>query len=347
LRFRDCAIEINYPASAPVTRQRFRSVNDHGQHWLSYSADHLRIQWKDALMVKKLAFLLSAGLITICIAIPTSVAASTSSASTSGVCRAKSLDGSCPKTNGYRDRHIYYSDGYNTFVNVGGNGLVCDTSADTDPPFCHGNTLTVRNPGDWSITTNDGNSNRNDGTNGWVKQFPDTQQNFITGNNVGQRISSFKSLTTTFKISDPYVKGDIYEALEDIWLASPTSSNAQTTWDELMIWINDRRNVNPPGVKIATFIYAHQRFSVWSDVTKYVGRANGGGYTFTLLLDGHETSGQIRDLGLLQWLVKHKYITAANQNTGIAEINFGWEVCSTNGKPDTFTMKSYSISAVK
>lgn len=298
-------------------------------------------------MIKKLAFLVSAGLITICIAIPTSVAASSRAASTSGVCTAKSLDGSCPKNNGYRDRHIYYSDGYNTFVNVGGNGLVCDTSANTDPPFCHGNTLVVRNASDWSITTNDGNSNRNDGTNGWVKQFPDTQQNFITGSDVAQKISSFKSLTTSFKIVDPYVRGDIYEALEDIWLGSPTSSSANPVWDELMIWINDRRNVNPPGVRISKFFYDRQRFSVWSDVTKYAGRANGGGYTFTLVLDGHETSGQIHDTAILKWMEKHGYISAANKNNGVAEINFGWEVCSTNGRPATFTVKSYSISAVR
>lgn len=44
-------------------------------------------------------------------------------------------------------------------------------------------------------------------------------------------------------------------------------------------------------------------------------------------------------LEMLNWLVS-RHLTAA---TGLNQIDFGWEICSTDGHPRTFTMSAYRL----
>ena len=70
-----------------------------------------------------------------------------------------------------------------------------------------------------------------------------------------------------------------------------------------------------------------QKFSVWH-----------GGRTWTLLLDHRQAAGQTRILAALRWLVSHQDIPAS---ATVAQVGFGWEVVSTDGRPMDFTMSRY------
>ena len=62
-----------------------------------------------------------------------------------------------------------------------------------------------------------------------------------------------------------------------------------------------------------------------------------------MVRDSNETSGRIHILTMLDWLGSHGYSAAGS---GLNQINFGWEICSTGGKADTFTMSRYDLRVV-
>ena len=55
-----------------------------------------------------------------------------------------------------------------------------------------------------------------------------------------------------------------------------------------------------------------------------------------------QPSGTVDLLSLLRELVTLGFEGAG---THIGQIDFGWEICSTGGVPETFTVSSYSITA--
>ena len=61
-----------------------------------------------------------------------------------------------------------------------------------------------------------------------------------------------------------------------------------------------------------------------------------------LLSDPSEQSGSVDILGMLNWLVNNGYLP---QKSGLTAISYGFEICSTGGKPETFTVSRFSLSA--
>jgi len=45
-------------------------------------------------------------------------------------------------------------------------------------------------------------------------------------------------------------------------------------------------------------------------------------------------------LALLRWLQRHGFAAAG---AVIGQVDFGWEICSTGGKPETFTVSRYTL----
>jgi hypothetical protein len=56
-----------------------------------------------------------------------------------------------------------------------------------------------------------------------------------------------------------------------------------------------------------------------------------------------ERTGVVHILAMLRWLVHHGYLPA---HTGLWMIGYGWEICSTGGRPETFTVSAYTLRAV-
>jgi hypothetical protein len=59
-------------------------------------------------------------------------------------------------------------------------------------------------------------------------------------------------------------------------------------------------------------------------------------------LDQNLRSGTIDVLGVLRWLQDHGLVSAA---AGIAQIDFGWEICSTGGQPEKFGVSRFTLTS--
>ena len=60
-------------------------------------------------------------------------------------------------------------------------------------------------------------------------------------------------------------------------------------------------------------------------------------------LSGHgERSGSVNILAMLTWLVSHGYLP---KESGLTDISYGFEICSTGGRPERFSVSRFSISA--
>lgn len=92
----------------------------------------------------------------------------------------------------------------------------------------------------------------------------------------------------------------------------------------------DVQQINPPpGSVVGRPVFYGVRYTVWND----------SGTVF-MLRNGNEKSGRIHILTMLDWL-EARHLSPAH--SGLNQIDFGWEICSTNSKPWTFTMSAYTL----
>ncbi len=147
-----------------------------------------------------------------------------------------------------------------------------------------------------------------------VETYPCVQKNFKS-----VPVRSFRLIRSGFTESMPANKSGLdAEAANDIWL---NKNNI-----EVMIWV-DNHGQRPAGNVIGHATIFGQRFSVWH-----------GGTDFTFLLNHNETSGVTHILASINWLINHRKIPAS---VTLAQVNFGWEIASTDGKAKDFTVTNY------
>lgn len=60
------------------------------------------------------------------------------------------------------------------------------------------------------------------------------------------------------------------------------------------------------------------------------------------LAGGNEHSGTMNVLAMLRWLESHKSLPAKSILTAI---DYGWEICSTGGERETFTLSRLTIAS--
>jgi hypothetical protein len=60
------------------------------------------------------------------------------------------------------------------------------------------------------------------------------------------------------------------------------------------------------------------------------------------LADGKEQSGTVDILAILKWLAGKGYVP---EQSDLTAISYGWEICSTGGKPETFTISRFTVAA--
>jgi hypothetical protein len=61
-------------------------------------------------------------------------------------------------------------------------------------------------------------------------------------------------------------------------------------------------------------------------------------------MNSGESSGTVNLLAPLNWLIANGY---EEPDMALAEIDYGWEICSTGAQDETFTMNDYSLSATR
>ncbi len=149
--------------------------------------------------------------------------------------------------------------------------------------------------------------------NATVETYPDVQKNF---NNVP--LKSLHLIQNGFTESMPVGHGVDAEAADDVWL------NGYKI--EVMIWV-DNHGQTPAGKVIGHAKIFGQRFAVWHTASIY-----------SFALDHNETSGVTHILASIQWLMAHRYVPAS---ATLRQVDFGWEIVSTDGKPMDFTVTNY------
>jgi hypothetical protein len=180
-------------------------------------------------------------------------------------------------------------------------------------------TICADSPGDWQATSTQAKGNTA------VETYPDTGELFGTAaGDPADPVSEYKKIDNSFTQSLPSdTTGLSAEAADDVWL---------NDWGiEMMIWVNNVGRSLAGSTRLGTAMVSGQTFSVW----KY------GSSEFIFDLNHNETSGQTNVLTSINWLIKHGYVPST---ATLTEVEFGFEVASTNGKAETFTMSKYSLS---
>ena len=167
----------------------------------------------------------------------------------------------------------------------------------------------------WSVT-----SKQKTGNTG-VLSYPDVAQVFTLGNDTDPPIRGFSAITSSFtETMNATAKTDA-EAAYDIWLDNGKAP------DEIMIWVDDHGQT-PAGKNKGRVVIGGTRYELWS--------ADGT----TSLVRSNERSGTVKILAVLKWLQSRGYVSSTAR---LGQVDFGWEICSTGGVPETFTISRYTL----
>jgi hypothetical protein len=233
------------------------------------------------------------------------------SAGTAWRCTTSGVQGACGP---YSYRPITNSHGFTTYVL--NHKWACDS---TNP--CGLQTVQANTPGNWQVTSNQAAGHTS------VLTYPDVQQLFTHPNNASSPISSFHAIFSHFSEAIHATAGTDAEAAYDIWLSNTQGPN------EVMIWVDNHGRGSGGATRIGHATIFKQPFTVY----KY------GTGEIIFSLDHNEQTGTAHILASLYWLVQHGIVSA---RTAIGQVDFGWEICSTGGRPETFTISAYSLQSV-
>jgi hypothetical protein len=186
-------------------------------------------------------------------------------------------------------------------------------------------TVYANNPGDWQVTANmpDGNTA--------VVSYPSSSQG-ASGNGTQPLISSYATLVSSFSEDMHATAKTDAEAAFDIWTGAG---------DEIMIQHDEsalRPRCGGPAPVLATVGFAEPGTGT---VQQWNFCPYGGERIWQLT--GNEQAGSVDMLAMLMWLENHGYLPA---NSTLSLVGYGFEVCSTGGVPETFTVSSYSLKGV-
>lgn len=238
-------------------------------------------------------------------------AALNSQVSSSGVawrCTTSDPSGTCGP---YSYDPITKSDGFNTYV--ANNKWGCGS-----PDQCGRQTVQANTPGHWQVTSNQAAGNTA------VLTYPDVQQVFTNTDNNDPPVASFHAIYSRFAEAMHATRGTDAEAAYDIWLSNTSGAN------EVMVWVDNHGRGSGGATRVGHATIFRQPFTVYEYGT--------GEIIFSL--DHNEHTGTVHILAILRWLQRHRYVA---WHAGIGQVDFGWEICSTGHRPETFTVSAYSL----
>jgi hypothetical protein len=253
-----------------------------------------------------------------CVPVAAAVAGS-GSPTTARVCTTSAAMGSCGPYPGYRRITGTTS---STFV---GNDV-------WNPiPRWH-QTLKAASPGHWQVTANMPAGNTA------VVSYPSIGANYGRITNVPTPLSSYAYIRSSFTEHMNATARTSAWAAYDIWLGPDGCSNCAS--DEVMIQQDFANNGACATVATTTFPGPGGRAQHWHLCrfgSELIWKLGAG--------ERHKVSeqtGSVYILSMLRWLVTHRYLPA---HTGLWLIGYGWEICSTGGRPETFTVSAFTLRA--
>jgi hypothetical protein len=183
-------------------------------------------------------------------------------------------------------------------------------------------TIGADSASDWGVTADFPAGNQA------VISYPDVQKTFTQPDDTDLPLADITSLTSSFAEKMPQ-SGIDAEAAYDIWL------NSYNT--EVMIW-NENHGQTPAGTDVGTFMIDGVSYSFWDNAGISGGFPSG---PFTFVMNSNESSGTVNIESVLTWLASHDYISSSS---GLSDVEYGFEICSTNGISQDFTVTSYSVT---
>lgn len=182
-------------------------------------------------------------------------------------------------------------------------------------------TLYVTSPGNWYVTANMPAGNTA------VVSFPNIGQEYYYTNT----LAGFSSIYSSFTENMSPTSGTSAWAAYDIWL---------NNWGNEVMIQHDFANNSPcslsPPVTAVFGGSAGVPVQTWN-------LCQFGSELIWKLTGGNEQSSSVDILAMLRWLENHGYLP---HGSGLTDISYGFEICSTDGRPETFRLSRYSISAV-
>lgn len=233
-------------------------------------------------------------------------------------CVTSAAKGSCGP---YEYADITGSQGSSTFVL---NNMWAASSGTTQ-------TLSANGPGNWRVVANSQPAGSTA-----VQTYPDTQQIYTRTNNTPDPLSGFGSIISSFNENMGGGSGTSAEAAYDIWIGQSSSTNYA---DEVMIW-NDQVNRGTCG---GASVQAKADFGGSNGVPQqnWTLCKYGSSELIWYLTNGNEQSGSVDVLAMLNWLESHGYLPA---KSGLNQIDYGFEICSTHGAA-TFSVSQFAIKS--
>ncbi len=186
-----------------------------------------------------------------------------------------------------------------------------NTSGNPGPQTICGNSES-----DWQVTSSQRAGNTA------VLTYPSVQLNYNGAN--GYPLSKFTSMTSSYAETMNAVSGTDAEAAYDIWLNGLNK--------EVMVWV-DNHGQAPAGSKVAT--------TTLSGATWDLNETSDRSY-MAFVRQGNASSGTVDLLAALNYLEGRGDLAAGDV---LWQVNFGWEICSTAGAPETFTVSNYSLTS--
>ena len=187
-------------------------------------------------------------------------------------------------------------------------------------------TLTATTPGNWHVTANMPAGNTA------VVSMPGNTANYGQVTNIPNPLSHYSSIYSSFTENMNATGRTSAEAAYDIWLGQGSSSK----WsNEVMIQHDIVNRGICPVAATATFGgSAGVPVQKWN-LCKY------GSELIWQLPGSGEQSGRVDILSMLTWLENHGYMP---KGSGLWQIDYGFELCSTGGVNENFEVSSYSIT---
>jgi len=177
-------------------------------------------------------------------------------------------------------------------------------------------TICGNSESDWQVT-----STQRAGNTG-VLTYPSVQLNYNGGN--GYPLSKFTSMTSSYAENMHAVSGTDAEAAYDIWINGLNK--------EVMIWV-DNHGQAPAGSKVASTTFSGATWDLYETSDRSY---------MAFVREGNASSGTVDLFAALQYLEGRGDLAAGDV---LWQVNFGWEICSTAGAPETFTVSNYSLSS--
>lgn len=186
-----------------------------------------------------------------------------------------------------------------------------NTNAGPGPQTICGNSQSV-----WQVTSTQRAGNTE------VLTYPSVQVNYNSTD--GYPVSRFTTMTSSYSETMHAVGGTDAEAAYDIWINGLNK--------EVMVWVDDHGQA-PSGSKVATTSFSGATWDLYVTSDKSY---------MAFVRRGNATSGTVDLHAALAYLEGRGDLSGSDV---LWQVNFGWEICSTAGAPETFSMNNYSLTS--